>query len=63
MQNRLHECRRDAGFTLAELATQSGVPISTLHRADQNPRVKVALANALAIARALRIEPQELLVL
>lgn len=61
MKNRVRECRLQAGLTLSELAAGSGVPMSTLHRADQNPQVKVALQNALAIARALRVEPAELL--
>lgn len=61
MKNRVREARRNAGLTLTELAAKSGVPISTLHRADQDPKVKLALANALAIASVLRVDPRELL--
>jgi DNA-binding XRE family transcriptional regulator len=61
MKNRVRKLRVAAGLTQTELAAKSGIPLSTLHRIDSNPRVKVALGQAVMIARALRLKTTDLL--
>lgn len=60
MRNRVRELRLGAGLTQQQLADRCGMPYATLARIDLNPRASIALDKAGPIAKALGVEPLEL---
>jgi transcriptional regulator with XRE-family HTH domain len=61
MKNKVNRFRTRFPMTLRELSKASGVPLSTVARIDKDISAKISLAQGLAIAKALKIKPADLL--
>ncbi len=55
-QNRVRQLRTRIGMSQQRLATATGLPIATIGRIDAHESVKISLAQAVLIARALGVE-------
>lgn len=58
VQNYVKKYRQAAGLTLAQLATLSGIPVSTINDIEHGAEPRVV--TAICIAKALRISVERL---
>jgi len=57
---RLKQARHTAGFSQAQLARASGVPLRTITNLEQGIASKPRLPNAIKLAKALKLKPDDL---
>lgn len=59
--NRVRDIRAARGMTQAQVCAESGLDPSTVSRIDGNPFARPSLPVALKLAKALGVEPAELI--
>jgi DNA-binding Xre family transcriptional regulator len=61
MKNNVNRFRIRFPMTLRELSSATGLPLSTVARLDKDATARISLSQGLAIAKALKIKPADLL--